>query len=371
LILEKKSPIPLYYQLSEHIKDQIESGLIACGDKLPSETEMIQQYDVARMTIRDALARLVNIGYLTKEHGRGTFCTYFPENGADKKRLNIDVILNMNDEYFIHYYVKGISNVLSSHDCNFIISDSNNDSHHICKLLKDIAEKGSSGVIVQPSHFISTPEDEINGIFTLIKRRNIPCIMINDLYECVESPSYLALDEHAGGAMAAEHLVQLGHKHTGVVFIDSFRVFLSRRSGFIDVYKQKGLPNPVDIPIRDENNFEKDFIGPVIRDNLTAVFCASDSLARHCAEYLTNAGMQIPGDFSVVGYDDSLVAEMMVPKLTSIAHPKQDLAEKAAHALLDIIRQKERAKPFVYVFSPELVVRESTHVVMKENGSCI
>ena len=363
MILDKKSPIPLYHQLSEHIKDQIESGIIVCGDKLPSEAEMIKRYDVARMTVRDALARLVNMGYLAKEHGRGTFCTYFPENVASKKRLDIDVILNMNDEYFIHYYVKGISNVLSSHDCNFIISDSNNDSHHICKLLKDIAEKGSSGVIVQPSHVISTSEDELSNIFTLLRRRNIPCVMINDLYECVEGPSYLALDEYAGGAMAAKHLIQLGHQRTGVVFIDNYRVFMSRRDGFVDEYNKMGMLSPIEIPTANENDFEEAFIRSVVGGKLTAAFCASDNLARLCADYLANLGMQIPDDFSLVGYDDSLVAEMMIPKLTSVAHPKQELGEMTAHALVDIIQQKERAKSFVHVFSPELTIRESTRII--------
>ena len=364
-MLDKKSPIPLYYQLSEHIKDQIESGIIVCGDKLPSEVEMIRQYDVARMTVRDALARLVNMGYLAKEHGRGTFCTYFPENSPGKKRLDIDVILNMNDEYFIHYYVKGISNILSSHDCNFIISDSNNDSHHICKLLKDIAEKGSSGIIVQPSHLISTPEEEICNIFKLLRRRNIPCVMINDLYECVENPSYLALDEYGGGALAARHLARLGHQRAGVVFIDNYRVFMSRRDGFVGEYSKLGLPSPVEIPITNESDFEEAFIRAVSKDKLTAVFCASDNMARQCADYLANAGLRIPADFSMIGYDDSLVAEMMIPKLTSVAHPKQEVGEMAALALVDIIRQKESAKPFVHVFSTELVVRESTRAAYR------
>ena len=357
--LDKNNPIPLYYQLSELLKEQIEAGAIAHGDKLPSEADMLKQYDIGRMTIRNALSRLVNMGYLVKEHGRGTFCSYVIDSD-EGKRLDIDVILSLDDEYFIHYYVKAISNVLSSYGYNFIIHDSKNDTNHICSLLNSIADKGSSGVIVQPSHFTCVPEDEVKHVFKRLARRNIPCIMINASYECVENASYLVLDEHAGAAAAAQHLISRGHKRTGVVFIDEFRIFLDRRDGYINAFHQKADLPPIAIPVVDKMGFEKEFIGTILRHKLTAVFCASDSLARSCVEYLNNVGIKVPEDFSVVGYDDSLVAEVMVPQLTSVAHPKQALGEMAAHALIDKIHDKGNVKPFKHVFLPKLTLREST-----------
>jgi GntR family transcriptional regulator len=69
----KESPVPLYYQLAEHIRAQIQSGELQPGDRLPSERELSQQAGVSRMTARQALAYLTRAGLLTVRHGIGTF----------------------------------------------------------------------------------------------------------------------------------------------------------------------------------------------------------------------------------------------------------------------------------------------------------
>jgi GntR family transcriptional regulator len=71
--LNRKVPIPLYYQLKEYIRQQIEEGVLAPGDLLPSERELSEKYGISRPTVRQALKELVYEGYLTREKGRGTF----------------------------------------------------------------------------------------------------------------------------------------------------------------------------------------------------------------------------------------------------------------------------------------------------------
>lgn len=361
--IDKSSTAPLYFQLAELLKNKIESGVIANGDKLLSESEMIEKYKVGRMTVRNALSVLVNSGYLAKEQGKGTFCVYSPgttKKDTQKYAHTIDVILNLDDGYFIHYYVKSISSVLSAHGYEFVINDSKNDSKHICNLLENIAHKGSAGVIVQPSHFIDYPVEEVKRAFAVLRRQNIPFVMINDVYDCVENASYLKPDEYAGGAAAAAHLIELGHERVGVVYIDSFRVFLSRCEGFKDVYAKKGLKTPFIIPPYNANNFVKELVGSIIREKLTAIFCTSDDLAKSCAEYLKSIGILIPQDFSLLGYDDSLVAEVMDPRLTSVAHPKHILGEMAAHTLINMIKDENYKTSFVHVLTPSLTIGGST-----------
>lgn len=74
-MLNKQSPIPLYYQLAERIKDQIHAGELAAGDQLPPERDLAQQMGVSRMTTRQALGYLVNEGLLEVRQGVGTFVT--------------------------------------------------------------------------------------------------------------------------------------------------------------------------------------------------------------------------------------------------------------------------------------------------------
>lgn len=77
-MIDRKSFEPMYQQIKRDIEQQILSGQIKIGDKLMSETEMLEHYHVARMTVRAALTELVNNGCLAKERGRGTFCVALP-----------------------------------------------------------------------------------------------------------------------------------------------------------------------------------------------------------------------------------------------------------------------------------------------------
>jgi GntR family transcriptional regulator len=71
--LEKESPIPLYYQLKERIKKEIQNGHLNHGDSIPSEREFVEVCEISRPTVRQALTELVSEGILLREKGRGTF----------------------------------------------------------------------------------------------------------------------------------------------------------------------------------------------------------------------------------------------------------------------------------------------------------
>jgi GntR family transcriptional regulator len=72
-ILNRKSPIPLYYQLAEWIKEQIQTGELTPEAQLPSERELSEEFKVSRMTVRQSISFLVNQGVLTVKKGVGTF----------------------------------------------------------------------------------------------------------------------------------------------------------------------------------------------------------------------------------------------------------------------------------------------------------
>lgn len=72
-MINKNSPLPLYYQLEEYIKGLIEKGELTPGDALPPEREYAEKYQISRMTVRQAFTQLVNEGYLYRVQGKGTF----------------------------------------------------------------------------------------------------------------------------------------------------------------------------------------------------------------------------------------------------------------------------------------------------------
>ncbi|WP_046180315.1 GntR family transcriptional regulator [Domibacillus tundrae] len=72
-MIDKHSPMPIYFQLEHSIRQQIENGELTPGNLLPSEREYAELLDVSRMTVRQAITNLVNEGLLYRQKGRGTF----------------------------------------------------------------------------------------------------------------------------------------------------------------------------------------------------------------------------------------------------------------------------------------------------------
>ena len=72
-MLDKQSPIPIYIQIEEQLKQQIQQGDFPVGTAISSERELTERFDVSRMTVRQAITNLVNEGLLYREKGRGTF----------------------------------------------------------------------------------------------------------------------------------------------------------------------------------------------------------------------------------------------------------------------------------------------------------
>jgi len=72
-MINKNSPVPIYHQLEEYIKQQIENGLLMEETVIPSEREYAERFQISRMTVRQAINNLVAEGYLKRQKGRGTF----------------------------------------------------------------------------------------------------------------------------------------------------------------------------------------------------------------------------------------------------------------------------------------------------------
>lgn len=77
-VIDRDTPLPLYYQLEKIIEDAINNGDLKPGDLIPTEAELMQKYSVSRATVRHAIQNLENEGYLRKERAKGTFVKYPP-----------------------------------------------------------------------------------------------------------------------------------------------------------------------------------------------------------------------------------------------------------------------------------------------------
>jgi LacI family transcriptional regulator len=170
----------------------------------------------------------------------------------------------------------------------------------------------------------------------------------------------------AGGEIAAKHLWDLGHRR--IAFLGGPRVSRDtqeRLKGVKSVFRKLGGETPD--PVWFATNYYTDGGHEVVERFLklekrpTAVVCASDALALGFAKGVLDAGLRIPDDVSLIGFDNSPEGEMFWPGLTSIAQPSREMARAACEALVAHLDGKAAATKTH--FDMQLCVRESTRAI--------
>lgn len=347
-MINRKNPIPLYIQLANLLREQIKSGAIQEGSKLPSETEMIRQYNLSRLTIRDALAVLTNEGLVEKHHGKGTFC----KTNTLPPQYKIDVLLNLTDVYFIPNYLRSICGVLEKVNARVILHDTRNCADDICTYLEKILIEGSDGILIQPSPDALQPPQKLVKLFEQVYASGIPYIMIDSSYFSVPQ-SYAIMDEVKAGAIAAEHFQQLGHKRLCMIALKNYADSELRMKGFAGALDE--APYRIDYSPSLADDISTMLIQ---RPDITGIFCHNDEIAKECYKILNQLSVPIPDRISVISVDDTVIASALTPPLTSIVHPKTLLGEASAEGLISIISGKQ-TWPYQKVFEPSLHERRS------------
>ncbi len=355
-MIDFNSLLPKYYQLKEHLKTQIRSGEIAPGEQLPSETELVGKFRLSRHTVRKAFAELEHEGWIFREQGRGTFCS-FREKETGKA---IAVITTYISNYIFPSIMRGIERTLSSAGYILILANTWNDIRKETQCLKNILNQDIAGLIIEPT---KSAESKANReYFSELEQRKIPFLFLHATYPDIDS-AYVVMDDEAGGFMATQYVLQMGHRLIAGIFKEDDLQGVRRQEGFRRATKEFDCPVPEDFI--GNYNTEQLFSFPyqytrylLQQENPpTAIVCYNDEIAIKAMEAIRDAGLEVPRDVSVIGYDNSHLAEACLPKLTSINHPKEAMGSRAAELILDMVLGKADKPRFTY--KPELTVRSS------------
>ncbi|MFC7327415.1 LacI family DNA-binding transcriptional regulator [Marinactinospora rubrisoli] len=169
-------------------------------------------------------------------------------------------------------------------------------------------------------------------------------------------------DDLLGGRLAAEHLVELGHRDVGVIAGEPYAsTGIERTRGFVAAFADSGLPVPDGNVLRsgfDARGGRQAAEALLARDpRPTALFAVSDTAAVGAMGAVHDAGLRVGDDVAVIGFDDvPFAAELPVP-LTTVRSPMREMGRRAAAALAALV-DGERVQPVR--LRPELRVRAST-----------
>jgi len=216
-----------------------------------------------------------------------------------------------------------------------------------------------SGVVFTGGHYAeqAAPHDH----YRLLRSRGVPAVLFNAAVEGLDFPC-VATDDVTAAKLAFTHLASLGHQRIGLVAGPQDHMPSRRKLAAFAEHTRRGRQafagEPVEHALFSLEGGQA-ATTRLLRHGVTGVICASDVLALGAIRAVRRAGLSVPGDVSVVGYDASAFMNCTDPPLTTVRQPIEAMG-RAAVALLVNQMDNVSVYPEELLFEPELVVRGST-----------
>lgn len=293
---------------------------------------------------------------------------YFARSLRQSRSMSVGVLAPDLSEGYFTSVMNGVVQELTAAHYFFFTACHDWNRDLIEKYPRMLVERAVDGFLL-----LNTPADQIQV--------PVPVVAIS-AHSQVENVTNIVLDHQRAVGQALGHLYELGHRR--IAFMRGPRAIPDsefRWEAIQDVAAQIGLRiDPANViridaaswsmkaghhPMAPEIGY-KPMQALLERSRLdknhefTAVFCFNDIAAIGAIRALTDAGLSVPGDVSVVGFDDILSAAYFTPSLTTVRQPLLEMGKKGAQVLLERIANRDQEYPAEISMAPEFVVREST-----------
>lgn len=257
---------------------------------------------------------------------------------------------------FFPELVKGFEEIAIRNGMEVIVANTGYDPERMLHAVRRMIERKAEGVAVMTSEM-----DE--SFIAQLQEQHIPIVFL-DTGRIGARTSNIEVDYGQGIGEAVEHLVRLGHRRIGFITGPlEHASALARRAAFLASLIKHKLPR--DKRLIQTGNFQIDG-GEAAMEHLlllstrpTAVLASNDLTAIGAMRIVHRAGLRIPKDISIVGFDDIAFSQLTQPALTTIRLSREDLAQKAYDALTAMICGKSQ-RGRLYNVETRLIVRDST-----------
>jgi LacI family transcriptional regulator len=250
---------------------------------------------------------------------------------------------------------QAIEEVSFQHGYTVILAHSSHLPERELRYSQVLRSKQVEGVIFLPVTSDLEPVHSLAraGIHLVILERIVPG------YTCIVS------DEHYGGYLATRHLLGLGHRTIGCIVLKGDSTSSAARvEGYRAALAEVGIPMEGDCIVESAYGYAagesaaQRFL--TLPNRPTAIVAHNDLIAIGAMKAFGHAGLKIPDNISVIGFDDIAAASYVQPPLTTIASPKRRMGRAAIETLLSLMKADEKGLPEMTKLPVNLVVRGST-----------
>ncbi|MGP4116423.1 GntR family transcriptional regulator [Levilactobacillus zymae] len=359
-----------YQKVKDALKEAILSGKYPIDQKLPTETELMERFNVSRYTVRRAVGDLETEHFIYRIQGGGMFVQDWHKdwsNESDSKMIG--VVTTHIADYIFPQIIYGIDQVISDNGYSLLLGNTHNNHEKERKSLINMLNTKVAGLIIEPTQS-ALPNPNMD-LYQEIMDDQIPTLFINANYGAtypqLKFPFVTTADVDAERKLI-DYLFGLGHESIiGVFQVDDIQG-VHRMDGFVQAYQQHPDISYKSNLIMYQSGDALDKITHRIETYLkdehrpTAIACYNDQLAIRVLALVKQLGLRVPEDISIVGFDNYQMSEYMSPALTTLNHEKEQMGQAAGKMIVDLLNHKPVES---ITYDPQLIVRKSATAPQK------
>lgn len=315
----------VYHKVIESLREQISCGQLRAGDRLPTFKELRAQFDLNANSVSRALMELENEGLIVREQGRGTFVA---QSAPRAKTGLIGFVPHISHDAYWTHLLQGVQSVVQNADYRVVLLPPHPEQW-----------EEMDGVLIA-SHFV----DQLSGQLPA----SLSCVA---LLVASRTRASVVADDAAGAALATRHLLELGHRRIAYLPAGRNELVERRWNGYRAALREAGVepdqrwvrvvPGP-QLPLTTYVEMGTAAMAQWLREDwdslgCTALLAHNDGAAIGAMAALKEAGLRVPEEISVVGFDGTEISTVCSPPLTTIEVPLEEIGARGARLLLQTI----------------------------------
>jgi LacI family transcriptional regulator len=321
------------------------------GVSVGTVSNVLNRPDVVASATRErVLAAISELGFVRNESARQL-------RSGTARAIGL-VVLDVSNPFFTDV-ARGAEEAATEAGHAVILCNTDESIQKEARHLELLAEQRVHSVLI-------TPADPTLDPVHKLRERGVSVVLLDHPAELADACS-VSVDDHTGGFLAVEHLLAMGHRDVVMVNGNINRLYQARErhAGALRALTEAGHDaselRVVEVPaftVAAGLAAGAEILAS--RPRPTAVFCANDLLALGVLQSMVRAGVRVPDDVAIVGYDDIDFAAAAAVPLSSVRQPRQLIGRTAAELVIAEVREHDAHEHRHVVFTPELVVRSSS-----------
>uniref|UniRef100_A0A7C3MQG0 LacI family transcriptional regulator n=1 Tax=Dictyoglomus thermophilum TaxID=14 RepID=A0A7C3MQG0_DICTH len=275
-----------------------------------------------------------------------------------KKITNtIGLIISNITNLFYPEVVRGVEDYLTKFNYNLILCNSDEDVEKEKNYIEVLFSRRVDGLIITPSKSSETREN-----LDLFREKNIPIVLVDRKIEGLDEDVVL-VDNVKGTYDAINYLISLGHKRIGIITgpLDTTTGY-ERLEGYLKALEDNNIKKDNNLiyegDFKEKGGYEGTSYLLNLKNPPTAIFSSNNLMVLGSLKRITEIGVKIPSDLSLISFDDMEWFPYFSPPLTAVYQPAYELGETAVKLLFERLKRGRKKKKEV-ILPTKLVIRES------------